>query len=111
MCRPVTGRICPEQYPPLLSAAQSKERALARDYATASALPADPVPPNPSIEPLAKSAGLGRRAVACDGLRRAASSALSCKRQMPKHLIVCRRSGGTGSGGTPDKSGGNCEAL
>jgi hypothetical protein len=37
--------LCREHYPPLLSAAQSKERAPARDYATASALPADPVPP------------------------------------------------------------------
>jgi hypothetical protein len=46
--------LCREHYPPLLSAAQSKERAPARDYATASALPADPVRP-------------ALRTVACDG--------------------------------------------
>src|ERR1035437_2604518 len=60
--------LCRDHYPPLLSAAQSKERALARDYATASALPADSVPP-------------GIRTVACDGYAEGAQLRLALARE------------------------------
>jgi hypothetical protein len=85
--------LCREHYPPLLSAAQSKERALARDYATASALPADPVPP-------------GIRTVACDGYAEGPQLRLALAMLDASSVSIAGEVGGTGSGGQPDKSGG-----
>jgi hypothetical protein len=90
--------LCREHYPPLLSAAQSKERALARDYATASALPADPVPP-------------GIRTVACDGYAEGPQLRLALAMLDASSVSIAGEVGARGRPDSPTKAGGNYENL
>jgi len=100
------------RYPPHLSAAQSKERAPARDYATASALAGRPRAPSRAPQQPARSAA--DATMVADGergfglrpkLRGEPPAPPSFDECTPRRCIR-RRSGGTGSGGTPDKCGG-----
>jgi hypothetical protein len=89
--------LCREHYPPLLSAAQSKERAPARDYATASALPADSVPP-------------GIRSVACDGIAEGPQLRLALA-MLDAGVSIAGEVGARGRADSPTKAGGNYENL
>ena len=105
------------RYPPHLSAAQSKERAPARDYATASALPADPVRP-------AEHRSNRRGAQRTRPQSRTANAVLACGQnyaespQLRLALTNARQGvafeGGVGARGRaarPTNAGGNCENL
>ena len=90
--------LCREHYPPLLSAAQSKERAPARDYATASALPADPVHPD-------------RRSVACDGYAEGPQLRLALAMLDASSVSIAGEVGARGRADSPTKAGEYCEHL
>ena len=96
--RAINFVLCREHYPPLLSAAQSKERAPARDYATASALPADPVPP-------------GIRTVACDGYAEGPQLRLALAMLDASSVSIAGEVGARGRADSPTKAGENCENL
>jgi hypothetical protein len=96
--RAINFVLCREHYPPLLSAAQSKECAPARDYATASALPADSVPP-------------GIRTVACDGYAEGPQLRLALAMLDASSVSIAGEVGARGRADSPTKAGGNYENL
>ena len=80
-----------------------------RDYATASALPADPVPPAEHRKPNGRGAQRTRYARTSRGFALAQNFAEGPQLRLALANAaerICRRSGGTGSGGKPDKCGG-----